>query len=92
MPYEGDLRKTRNGGWQRWKRGYRPVVSARHGLMWGMRNPFDGPVFDTLTDAINWCMVVMVAHHDRTDGLSDARIEPFDGWVTTFPPVNLTSR
>ena len=28
--------------------GYRPVVRAREGLMLGMRQPMDGPIFEKL--------------------------------------------
>jgi hypothetical protein len=33
--------------------GYRPVVYAREGRMLGIRQPLDGPVFETLEDARN---------------------------------------
>ncbi len=87
----GQLRHTRYG-WELWKRGYRPAVYARAGLMYGIRNPMDGPVHDTLAWSIDWCSCVMADHFDRTDGgMSDAWIEPYEGWVCTFPPVNLTT-
>jgi len=35
-------------------KGYRPAVRARQGLTWGMRNPFDGPVFKSLEEAEQW--------------------------------------
>jgi hypothetical protein len=59
--------------------GYRPVVRARHGLMLGIRQPMDGPVFGKLEDARNWCVNAMVSHFDRRLGMSDERIEPFKG-------------
>ena len=34
--------------------GYRPVVRAREGSMFGMRQPLNGPVFDKLEDAQYW--------------------------------------
>jgi hypothetical protein len=34
--------------------GYRPVVRARQGLMLGIRQPMDGPVFDKFDNARNW--------------------------------------
>ena len=62
--------------------GYRPVVRARQGLMLGMRQPLDGPIFEKLEDARNWCIHAMISHYDRRLGMSDARIEPFKGMVT----------
>ncbi len=61
--------------------GFQPVISARQGCMLGSRNPLDGPVFDTLQDAIDYSMAVMADHFDRGLGLSDARIERFKGMV-----------
>ena len=61
--------------------GYRPAVYAREGLMLGMRNPFDGPVFETRERAENWCVDVIVDHYQRAFGLSDAQIRPFKGLV-----------
>jgi hypothetical protein len=52
--------------------GFRPVISARQGRMLGSRNPLDGPVFDRLEDAIDYCIGVMADHFDRGLGLSDA--------------------
>lgn len=62
--------------------GFRPVVHAREGLMYGMRQPMDGPVFEQLEQAEEWCMDVMIDHYDRRLGLSDARIERFEGMVS----------
>jgi hypothetical protein len=61
--------------------GFRPVISARKGRMLGSRNPLDGPVFDTLQDAITFTMGVMADHFDRGLGLSDAHIERFKAMV-----------
>jgi len=61
--------------------GFRPVITARQGRMLGSRNPLDGPVFDRLEDAIDYCIGVMADHFDRGLGLSDARIERFKGMV-----------
>ena len=61
--------------------GFRPVIHARKGRMLGIRNPLNGPVFDTLQDAIAFSMGVMADHFDRGLGLSDARIERFKGMV-----------
>ncbi len=61
--------------------GFRPVISARQGRMLGSRNPLDGPVFNTLPDAITFTIGVMPDHFDRGLGLSDARIERFKGMV-----------
>jgi hypothetical protein len=61
--------------------GYRPAVFAREGLMLGIRQPLDGPVFEKLADAQNWCIHAMISHFDRRLGMSDARIEPFQGMV-----------
>jgi hypothetical protein len=66
--------------------GYRPVVRARQGLMLGIRQPLDGPVFEKLDDARNWCIHAMISHYDRSLGMSDARIEPFKGLVDCGPP------
>jgi hypothetical protein len=41
----------------------------------------DGAVFDTLEDAIEYSIGVMVGHFDCGFGMSDARIEPFKGMV-----------
>ena len=61
--------------------GFLPVIHARQGRMLGSRNPLDGPVFDRLEDAIDYCIGVMADHFDRGLGLSDARIERFKGMV-----------
>ena len=61
--------------------GYRPVVRARDGLMLGIRQPLDGPIFETLEDARNWCIHAMISHYDHRLGMSDARIQPFKGLV-----------
>lgn len=66
--------------------GYRPVVHARQGLMFGMRQPMDGPVFETIELAEHWAFHVMIDHYDRRLGLSDARIEPFQGLVDCGAP------
>jgi hypothetical protein len=49
--------------------GYRPVVRARQGLMLGIRQPMDGPVFDKLEHARNWCIHAMISH-PRTHALT----------------------
>jgi hypothetical protein len=46
-----------------------------------MRNPFDGPVFETIEEAEDWCIAVMDEHYYSMEGLSDAKIEPFSGMV-----------
>jgi len=51
---------------------YRPVTHVREGLMFGMRQPMDGPVFEKLEHAEEWCIDVMIDHYDRRLGLSDA--------------------
>ena len=50
--------------------------------MLGIRNPLDGPVFDTVEDAMVFTIGVMADHFDRGLGLSDASIERFRGMVT----------
>lgn len=85
------LRKTKIG-WEVYLKGYAPAVRARQGLMLGIRSPLDGPVFEKLEDAINWCVSVMAGHFDRGLGMSDARITPFEGWCCTFPPPNSSAR
>ena len=59
--------------------GYRPAVYAREGRMLGISQPLDGPVFEKLEDAQNWCIHVMISHYDPRLGMSDAQIEPFKG-------------
>lgn len=49
--------------------------------MLGIRQPLDGPVFNTYEDALGWCMDVMVCHHERGYGIADAQIQPFKGMV-----------
>jgi hypothetical protein len=76
---------------QKFVEGYRPVVHARQGLMLGIRQPLDWPVFQKLPDAERWCIHAMISHYDRRLGMSDARIEPFKGLVNCFaePPASL---
>ena len=62
-------------------KGYKPVVRARNGAMLGIRQPLDGPVFQTLEDARNWAIHAMISHYDRRLGMSDATIERFEGMV-----------
>ena len=60
--------------------------------MFGMRQPLDGPIFETLEDARNWCIHTMISHFDRRLGMSDALIEPFKGWSIAKPnPLFLES-
>jgi hypothetical protein len=66
--------------------GYRPVVHAREGRMLGIRQPLDGPVFDTLDDAENWCIYAMSDHYERKLGMADAKIHPFKGMLDFGPP------
>jgi hypothetical protein len=49
--------------------------------MLGICQPLDGPVFEKLEYAEQWCIDVMMEHYDRLLGVSDARIEPFKGMV-----------
>jgi len=49
--------------------------------MFGMRQPLDGSIFETLEDARNCCIDAMISHYDRRLGMSDARIESFKGMV-----------
>jgi hypothetical protein len=76
----------RNKPVQRLIIGYRPAVRAREGRMLGIRQPLDGPVFEKLEDARNWCINAMIDHCDRRLGMSDAKIEPFKGLVDCGPP------
>jgi hypothetical protein len=80
--------KRRN---QKFVVGFRPVVRARQGLMLGIRQPMDGPVFAKLEDARNWCIYAMVDHYDRRLGMSDASIEPFKGLVDCGAPPDPAS-
>ena len=66
--------------------GYRPVVRAREGRMFGIRHPLDGPIFQTAQDAEYWCVAVMISHYDRGLGMSDASIERFQGMVSSYDP------
>jgi hypothetical protein len=59
--------------------GYRPVVRAHEGLMLGIRQPLDGPIFEKLEDAEHWCIHAMISHYDRRLGMSEACIESFKG-------------
>ena len=67
------------GRYQKLVVGFHPEVRARQGRMFGMRQPLDGPIFEKLEDAQNWCIHAMISHYDRRLGMSDARIEPFKG-------------
>jgi hypothetical protein len=66
--------------------GYHPVVHARQGLMLGIRQPLDGPIFEKLEDAQNWCIHAMISHYDRRLGMSDASITPFKSMAYCGPP------
>jgi hypothetical protein len=78
---------NRLGGRQKYVVGYRPVVHARVGRMLGIRQPLDGPIFESVQDAEHWCIHAMISHYDRRLGLSDARIYPFKGMVdSSFDP------
>jgi len=59
--------------------GFRPVVHARQGLMLGISQPLDGPIFASLEDAEGWCIHAMLSHFESRLGMSDARIELFKG-------------
>ena len=61
--------------------GFRPAVYAREGSMLNIRQPMDGPIFETLEEARNWAIHAMISHFDRRLGMSDATIEPFKGMV-----------
>lgn len=67
---------------QEFMTGFRPVIHAREGLMLGMRNPLDGPIFETREEAVQWCVHAMLNHFERGLGMSDARIERFSGMVS----------
>ena len=74
------------GRHQKFVVGFRPEVRARQGVMLGIRQPLDGPIFQKLEDARNWCIDAMIDHYDRRLGMSDARIEPFKGMVDCGRP------
>jgi hypothetical protein len=80
----------KNHGHKKFVTGFRPIVRARQGLILGIRQPFDGPVFEKLQDAEHWCIHAMISHYDRRLGMSDGRIEPFKGLVNCFaePPAS----
>jgi hypothetical protein len=65
--------------------GYRPVVHAREGLMLGIRQPLDGPVFETELEAERWCIHVMASHYNRRLGMSEARIYCVQGSAACLP-------
>jgi len=54
--------------------------------MLGIRQPLDGPIFDILEDAENWCMYAMTDQFDRKLGLADAEVHPFEGILDFGPP------
>ena len=60
--------------------------------MFGMRQPLDGPIFETLEDARNWCIHAMISHYDRRLGMSNATIEPFTGMVDCGGPPSDTAQ
>ena len=62
--------------------GYRPVVHARQGLMLGIRQPLDGPIFEKLEHAEFWCWEVMVDHYDRRLGMSMRGSSRSKAWLT----------
>jgi hypothetical protein len=80
------VKGVQKGRDQKFVTGFRPEVHARKGLMFGIRQPLNGPIFTTMNDAENWCTDVMADHYDRRPGLSDARIEPFKGMVACGKP------
>lgn len=53
------------------------VVRARQGLglMLGIRQPLDGPIFEKLEHAEYWCWYSILDHFERGIGMSDAIIE-----------------
>jgi hypothetical protein len=68
--------------------GYRisaPAVYAREGRVLGIRQPLGSPVFQKLQDAKHWCIHAMINHYDGRLGMSDARIETFNGMVDCGP-------
>ena len=69
-------------GRQKFLTGYKPVVRARTGLMLGIRQPIDGPIFEKLGEAQFWAIYAMAEHYVPGLGTSDATIEPFEGMVT----------
>lgn len=91
MAEQKRLRKTKLG-WEVYLKGYAPALNARQGVMLGIRNPLDGPVFEKLDDATAWCISAMTNHFERGLGISDARIKAFEGWCCTFPPVDSRTR
>lgn len=86
---QSSTRQTGRGN-QSYIIGHRPVVHARQGLMLGIRQPLDGPIFEKLEDAQNWCIHVMISHYDRRFGMSDASITPFKGMADCGPPPDLS--
>jgi hypothetical protein len=52
IPSPGPSSRSRASQCGSFATGYRPVTRARSGLMMGIRNPLDGPVFETEADAL----------------------------------------
>ena len=65
--------------------GFQPIVTAREGLVYGIRNPNLGPIFSTRPAAEEWCLSVIQDHYSRMGTRADAEIHPFSGmaghWV-----------
>ena len=80
------IKGTQKGRDQKFIVGLHPEVRARQGVMLGIRQPLDKPIFEKLDDARNWCIYAMIDHYDRRLGMSDARIEPFKGLVDCGSP------
>ncbi len=79
-------------GKQTFMTGNRPAVRAGEGRILGIRQPLDGPVFETLEDARNWCIHAIISHYDRRLGMSDATIEPFKGMVNCGGPPSVPAQ
>lgn len=70
IPDELGLRETVIRSLKKHMTGFRPAIYAREGLMLGVRQPLDGPVFEKLEHAEQWCIDVMIDHYDRRLGMS----------------------
>ena len=59
--------------------------------MLGIGQPLDGPVFEKLEHAEDWCWEAMVDRCDRRLGMSDAVIHPFRGMLEDHEAIASSS-
>jgi hypothetical protein len=66
--------KGKQTPWRKFIIGDRPGIHVCEGLMFRIRDPLDGPVFQKKEDAVEWCILAMVGHLDRGLEMSEVRI------------------